>query len=68
MEQSSILSAKLDCPVAHQNFSLLATVHDGETGLWSGSVEEYKKYFQTIMSKDWFTDKYVINRSKTYLS
>ena len=34
MEQSSILSAKFDCPVAHQNVSLLATVHDCETGLW----------------------------------
>ena len=33
MEQSSFLSAKLDCPVAHQNFSLLATAHDCETGL-----------------------------------
>ena len=29
----SILSAKFDCPVAHQKFSLLATAHDCETGL-----------------------------------
>ena len=28
----SILSAKFDCPVAHQKFSLLATGHDCETG------------------------------------
>ena len=33
MEQSSILSAMFDCPVAHQSISLLATVHDCETGL-----------------------------------
>ena len=31
--QSSILSAKFDCPVAQQDFSLLATVHDCETVL-----------------------------------
>ena len=35
VEQSSILSAKFDCPVARQNVSLLATAHDCETGLWS---------------------------------
>ena len=34
MEQSSILSAKFDCPVAHQYLSLLATAHDCETGLF----------------------------------
>ena len=33
MEQSSFLSAKFDCPVARQNFSLLATVHDCEIAL-----------------------------------
>ena len=33
MEQSSILSAKFDCPVVCQNFSLLATGHDCNTGL-----------------------------------
>ena len=32
MAQSSILSAKFDYPVAHQNVSLLATAHDCETG------------------------------------
>ena len=31
--KSSILSAKFDCPVARQNFVLLATAHDCETGL-----------------------------------
>ena len=31
-EQSSILSAKFDCPVACQNCSLFATTHDCETG------------------------------------
>ena len=35
VEQSSILSARFDCPVARQNFSLVATAHDCETGLWS---------------------------------
>ena len=30
----SHLSAKFDCPVARQNFSLLATAHDCETGLY----------------------------------
>ena len=34
MEQFFILFAKFDCPVAHQNFPLLATSHDCETGLW----------------------------------
>ena len=33
VEQSSILSAKFDCSVAHQNISLLATAHDFEIGL-----------------------------------
>ena len=32
MEQSSVLSAKYDCPVARQNVSPLATVHDYESG------------------------------------
>ena len=36
MEQSSIPSAKFDCPVARQNLSLLATAHDHETGLFLG--------------------------------
>ena len=31
MKQSSILSAKFDCPVACHNLSLLATTHDCET-------------------------------------
>ena len=35
MEQFSILSAKFDCPVTHQNFSLSATVHDCETSLYN---------------------------------
>ena len=33
MEQS-ILTAKLDCPVARQNFSRLAAEHDCETALY----------------------------------
>ena len=33
MEQSSILSAKFDCPVACKYFSLLDTAHDYESGL-----------------------------------
>ena len=35
MDQSPILSAKFDCPVAHQNASLLATAHDCKTGLFT---------------------------------
>ena len=38
MEQSSILSAKFDCPVARYNISLLATAHDCETGLLTQST------------------------------
>ena len=34
MEQSAILCAKFDCSVVYQNFSLVATVHDCETGLF----------------------------------
>ena len=34
MEQSSTLSAKIDCLVARQNISLLATAHDCKTGLF----------------------------------
>ena len=33
MEQSSIISAKFDCPVARQNVLLLTTAHDRESGL-----------------------------------
>ena len=33
VEKSSILSAKIDCPVARQSLLLLATAHDCETGL-----------------------------------
>ena len=32
VEQSSILSAKFDCPMARQNLSLLATAHDCGSG------------------------------------
>ena len=38
MEQSSILSAKFDCPVARQNISFLATAHDCETGFFFFSL------------------------------
>ena len=34
MEQSSILPAKFDCPVARQNFLVYATAHDCETGFF----------------------------------
>ena len=33
MKQSSILLAKFGRPVAHQNFSFLATAHEYQTGL-----------------------------------
>ena len=39
LEQSSILSAKHDCPVAHQNLLFLATAHDCENGLWAGITQ-----------------------------
>ena len=43
MEQSSILSAKLDCPVARQNFLLLArTAHDCEKQSRSTATETIK--------------------------
>ena len=35
MEQSSFLSAKFDCPIAHQNLSLLVTVYDYQIGLYN---------------------------------
>ena len=35
MQQSSILSAKFDCPVVRQSISLLATAHDCKTGLFT---------------------------------
>ena len=38
VEQSSIVSVKFDFPVARQNFSLLATAHDFETGLFDHPV------------------------------
>ena len=31
----AIWLTEFDCPVAHQNVSLLATAHDCETGLWN---------------------------------
>ena len=43
MEQSSILSAKFDWPVVRQNFSLLVTAHDCESGLYHGG-----KNLQTV--------------------
>ena len=42
MEQSSILSAKFDCPVACQKFLLLASAHDRETGLYPRDVSKRK--------------------------
>ena len=38
VEQSSILSAKFDWPVACQKLSLLATAHDCETDLFSATI------------------------------
>ena len=49
MEQSSILSAKFDCPVARLNFSLLATAHDCETGIYYQDME-INKHGATIFS------------------
>ena len=38
---ASCLSAKFDCPMAHHNFSLLATAHDCETGLVTKSQKSF---------------------------
>ena len=35
MEQSSFLSAKFHCPIAHQNLSLLAAAYDYQIGLYN---------------------------------
>ena len=35
MKQSSTLSAKFDCQVAHQNVSVSVTAHDYESDLYS---------------------------------
>ena len=43
MEQSSILSAKFDCPVAHQVISLLATAHDWDWLTRTGAKTKNKK-------------------------
>ena len=40
IEQSSILSAKFDCPVAHQNLLLLVTAHGCETDLRENRVSD----------------------------
>ena len=44
-----ILSAKFDCPVARQNFSLLATAHDCETGLLSKSSKAVSRYAKSMV-------------------
>ena len=54
VEQSSILSAKFDCPAAHQNCSRLATAHDCETGLLNSrdvSVDRFKTGFYQFLSE-----------------
>ena len=48
VEQSSILSAKFDCPVACQNISFLATAHDCETGLYSVDVSHRLSLFYEV--------------------
>ena len=53
MEQPSILSAKFDCPVARQNFSLLATAHDCEIGLLAQSNSDSRIYTATKLCTVW---------------
>ena len=47
MEQSSILSAKFDCPVAHENLSPLGTAHD----CGSGFLPRAKRAWRQIKSQ-----------------
>ena len=49
MEQASILSAKFDCPVVHQNFSLLATVHDA--WLWKWLIDPMQKWLIELINQ-----------------
>ena len=49
MEQPSILSAKLDCPLARQNFSLLATAYDCEIGLSAQSNSDSSTQLQNYV-------------------
>ena len=50
MEQSCILFAKFDCPVAHENLSLLATAHD----CGSGFLPHAKRAWRQIKSQSAF--------------
>ena len=47
--EAAILTAKFDCPVARQNFSLLATAHDCETGLLSKSSKAVSRYAKSMV-------------------
>ena len=49
IEQSSILFAKFDCPVAHLNLPLLATVHACETVLLSSVPEDVLLRFEFFL-------------------
>ena len=51
MDQSFILSAKIDCPVACLNFPPLATAHDCESGLLTVQLpmDSYSKLFKQQM-------------------
>ena len=49
---ASRLSAKFDCPVAHQNCSFLATAHDCETELLShNDYDKHLKRFKTLKQR-----------------
>ena len=52
MEQSSILSAKFDCPVAHQNVSLLATAHDYQTSSLASYQIPHSPYHTTYLGSE----------------
>ena len=59
VEQSSILSAKFDFPVAPPELSLLATAHDCETGLL--------KRKDALGMKILVLTQYVLNRGYVFL-
>ena len=51
MKQSSILSAKFDCPVARQKFSLLTTAHDCEKDVFRMSDIDYNSGYISFVHK-----------------
>ena len=76
IEQSSILSAKFDCPVAHQNLSLLVTAHGCETDLRENRASDDVLNWTEIMKdknettdphKTWVAERLLLSRTKQLL-